>query len=197
MAKSYHPAPPPESPLVFGPIRFIPGKKGGRYPYWHSLVLRGEETWVVDPASDKGFLADLARTRRVTRVFLSHFHEDHLKYAHLFPGATFHAPVQEAEAFTSLTGIFTLLGAESPVFQTYLRETLERDFHFRPFENLRPFHPGDRFTTGDLVLEVVAAPGPRLGLRPHGGPDAPETPGTPAAARPGHTLAPAGHQAGL
>lgn len=159
MTKTFIPAPPPESPLFFGPISFIPGKKGGRYPYCHSLVLRGEETWVVDPASDKRFLAGLVQTRRVTRVFLSHFHEDHLKYAHLFPEAAFYVPFQEMKAFASVEGIFALVGVESPVFQAYLRETLERDFHFRPFTNLRPYQPGDGFTTGDIVLEVVAAPG--------------------------------------
>ena len=159
MASTFNPAPPPESLLAFGSIRFLPGKNGGRYPYCHSLVLEGEETWVVDPASDKQFLERLARTRRVSRVFLSHFHEDHLKYAYLFPEAAFHVPAQEVEAFTSLDGIFAMAGVDDPLFQEYLRETLTRDFHFRPFSQVVRFHPGDRFTTGDIVLEVMAAPG--------------------------------------
>jgi glyoxylase-like metal-dependent hydrolase (beta-lactamase superfamily II) len=159
MTKTFSPAPPPESLLSFGPISLLPGKKGGRYPYCHSLILSGEETWVVDPASDKGFLDSLARTGEVTRVFLSHFHEDHLKYAYLFPQATFHVPVQEVEAFTSFEGIFSLTGAENPVFREYLRETLVRDFHFQPFTNLVPFKAGDRFVNGEIILEVIAAPG--------------------------------------
>jgi hydroxyacylglutathione hydrolase len=159
MAKTLTPAPPPESLLPFGPISFLPGKKGGRYPYCHSLILAGKETWVVDPASDKGFLASLARTEKVPRVFLSHFHEDHLKYAYFFPQAAFHVPVQEVEAFTSLAGIFSLTGVDDPLFQEYLRETLVRDFHFQPFTNLVPFQAGDRLANGEIVLEVIAAPG--------------------------------------
>ena len=159
MVTIYTPAPPPESPLAFGPIHFLPGKNGGRYPYCHSLFLEGEETWVVDPASDKDFLEHLVRTKGVTRVFLSHFHEDHLKYAYLFPEAAFHVPVQELSAFTSLEGIFDLMGVDNPLFQEYLRETLTRDFHFQPLSPLVPFHPGDLFTNGDIVLEVMAAPG--------------------------------------
>ena len=74
MAKTFTPAPPPEAILAFGPVKLIPGRKGGRYPYCHSLVLEGEETWVVDPSSDKRALSHLAKNHRVTRVFLSHFH---------------------------------------------------------------------------------------------------------------------------
>ncbi len=159
MAKTFTPAPPPESLLYFGPISLLPGKKGGRYPYCHSLILSGKETWVVDPASDKGFLGHLARTGKVPRVFLSHFHEDHLKYAYLFPQAAFHVPIQEVEAFTSLAGIFSLTGVDDPLFQEYLQETLERDFHFQPFTNLIPFQAGDRLANGEIVLEVIAAPG--------------------------------------
>jgi hydroxyacylglutathione hydrolase len=159
MVSTFAPTPPPETPLAFGPISFLPGKNGGRYPYCHSLVLKGEETWVVDPASDKDYLERLARTRRVSRVFLSHFHEDHLKYAYLFSEAVFHVPIQEVGAFTSLAGIFTLAGVEDPLFRDYLQETLTREFHFRPLSPLAPFRPGDRFTTRDIVLEVMAAPG--------------------------------------
>lgn len=114
---------------------------------------------MVDPASDKDFLARLARTGKVTRVFLSHYHEDHLKYASFFREATVYAPLAEIEAFTSLEGVFALMGADQPVFQDYLRETLVRDFHFQPFRHLKPYQPGDRFATGDIVLEIMAAPG--------------------------------------
>jgi hydroxyacylglutathione hydrolase len=114
---------------------------------------------VVDPASDKDFLARLARTGKVTRVFLSHFHEDHLKYASFFRGASVFAPLPEIEALTSLEGMFALIGATQPIFQEYLRETLARDFHFQPFPDLRAYQPGDRFVNGDIVLEVMAAPG--------------------------------------
>ena len=75
--------PAPAGPVTFGPITFVPGGKGGRYPYCHSLVVeQGAETWVVDPAADRDYFRALARTRRVTGVFLSHFHEDHQKYNH-------------------------------------------------------------------------------------------------------------------
>ena len=95
MALTITPRPAPAEVLSFGPLRFIPGRKGGRYPYCHSLVLTGPETWVVDPAADQDYFRDLAGSRRVTRVFLSHFHEDHQKYHYLFPEAHFLVPAPE------------------------------------------------------------------------------------------------------
>jgi glyoxylase-like metal-dependent hydrolase (beta-lactamase superfamily II) len=152
--------PPPEAPVAFGPLTFVPGLKGGRYPYCHSLVLKGpDETWVVDPSSHKDYLAHLSRTRRVTRVFLSHFHEDHQKYNYLFPQARFFVPAPEAAAFTSMDAIFDLMGLEDPRYRQYWEETLVKDFRFRPLENLTLYEPGQQFQNGEIVLEVIGAPG--------------------------------------
>jgi len=152
-------APAPEKILNFGPIRLVPGQKGGRYPYCHSLVLEGEETWVVDPASDKGFLSRLARTPGVDRVFISHFHEDHQKYNYLFPNAWFYAPAPEAAAFTSMDAIFDLMGLEDPRYLKYWGETLVKEFRFQPLKNLILYEPGQQFQNRDIILEIIAAPG--------------------------------------
>ena len=152
--------PAPAGPVNFGPITFIPGRKGGRYPYCHSLVIKqGADTWVVDPASNKAFFQDLARIRRVTGVFLSHFHEDHQKYNYLFPEARFYGPVLEAEAFTSIAAIFRFMGITDPQFQYYWRRTLTQDFHFQPLTNFTPYLPGQLFQLGEVILEIIPAPG--------------------------------------
>jgi hydroxyacylglutathione hydrolase len=150
----------PDKPLSFGPITLIPGRKGGRYPYCHSLVIeQGAEIWVVDPAADKGFFQELARTRRVTAVFLSHFHEDHQKYNYLFPETRFYGPLLEAEAFTSIAAIFRFMGLTGPHFQDYWRRTLIQDFHFRPLADFTPYLPGQLFQLGEVILEIIPAPG--------------------------------------
>ncbi len=151
-------ATPPEV-QTFGPIKFIPGKKGGRYPYCHSLVIEGDETWVVDPASDKDYLRRLARTRRVTRVFISHFHEDHQKYNHLFPQARFHVPAAEAEAFRSVEAALDLMGLVDSQSRAYWGEIMVQQFHFRPLQDLAPYEPGQRFQQGEVTLEIIPAPG--------------------------------------
>lgn len=152
--------PAPASPVSFGPITFVPGRKGGRYPYCHSLVVeQGEETWVVDPAADKDYFRALARTRRVTGVFLSHFHEDHQKYNHLFPQANFYGPLLEEEAFGSVEAVFRLMGITDPEFRDYWRRTLIQDFHFRPPAHFTPYFPGQLFQLGEVTLEIIPAPG--------------------------------------
>jgi len=152
-------APPPAEIRAFGPIKFIPGRKGGRYPYCHSLVIEGEETWVVDPAADKDLLRRLAGTRQVARVFISHFHEDHQKYNFLFPRARFYVPAPEAEAFTSLAAAFALMGLDDPQVRAYWGEIMVRQFNFRPLENLVPYQPGQTFRNGETTLEIIPAPG--------------------------------------
>ena len=152
--------PAPAEPVRFGPITLVPGRKGGRYPYCHSLVVdQGAEVWVVDPAADKDYFRELARTRRVTGVFLSHFHEDHQKYNYLFPQATFYGPLLEEEAFSSLDGVFRLMGITDPDFRDYWRRTLLHDFHFRPPAHFSPYFPGQLFHLGEVALEIIPAPG--------------------------------------
>jgi hydroxyacylglutathione hydrolase len=147
-------------PVSFGPITFVPGRKGGRYPYCHSLVVdQGAEIWVVDPSADKDYFRELARTRRVTGVFLSHFHEDHQKYNHLFPQAHFYGPILEEEAFSSLDGVFRFMGITDPDFRDYWRRTLIQDFQFRPPAHFSPYFPGQLFQLGEVTLEIIPAPG--------------------------------------
>jgi hydroxyacylglutathione hydrolase len=159
MSAILFPAPPPETVRDFGPIRLLPGRNGGRYPYCHSLVLRGAETWLIDPSSDKDALQGLARSRTVTAVFLSHFHEDHQKYRHFFPEARVFAPAAELQAFASLEGVFAFMGVDNPELRASLEKIFLDDFHFQPPAKLTPYHPGQRFHNGEIILEVVPAPG--------------------------------------
>ena len=123
------------------------------------MVAQGAETWVVDPAADKDYFRELARTRRVTGVFLSHFHEDHQKYNHLFPQAHFYGPLLEEEAFFSLDAVFRFMGITDPDFRDYWRRTLIQDFHFRPPAHFTPYFPGQLFQLGEVTLEIIPAPG--------------------------------------
>jgi len=123
------------------------------------MVEQGTEAWVVDPAADKAFFRELARTRQVTGVFLSHFHEDHRKYGYLFPEAVFYGPLLEAEAFTSMDAVFRFMGITDPRFRDYWRRTLIQEFHFRPPADFTPYFPGQLFQLGEVVLEIIPAPG--------------------------------------
>jgi glyoxylase-like metal-dependent hydrolase (beta-lactamase superfamily II) len=153
------PTPPPEEVRAFGPLLFIPGRKGGRYPYCHSLVVAGAETWIIDPSGDQDYLRRLARSGKVTALFFSHYHEDHWKYRYLFPQARCFVPAQETAAFHSVEGILAFMGVADPDFGDYWREVLIRDFHFQPLPQVIPYDPGMRCQQGEIVLEILPAPG--------------------------------------
>jgi glyoxylase-like metal-dependent hydrolase (beta-lactamase superfamily II) len=118
-----------------------------------------EETWVIDPAAQRAYFTELARSRRVTAVFLSHFHEDHQRYNYLFPQAAFFGPALEEDAFRSIKGVFRHMGLKDPEFRRHWQETLERQFHLRPIQRFKPHFPGQLFQLGELTLEVLPAPG--------------------------------------
>jgi glyoxylase-like metal-dependent hydrolase (beta-lactamase superfamily II) len=71
--------------VQFGRIRFIRGDNNGRYPFNHSLYLEGSDTRVIiDPACSLQKLANLNQKDGVDQVWLSHWHEDHIRYLNLF-----------------------------------------------------------------------------------------------------------------
>ena len=111
------------------------------------------------PTADRDYFRELARTRQVTGVFFSHFHEDHQKYNHLFPQATFYGPLLEEEAFFSVDAVCRFMGITDPDFRDYWRRTLSQDFHFQPPAHLTPYFPGQLFQLGEVTLEIIPAPG--------------------------------------
>ena len=68
----------------FGPVRFIPGKRSGRYPYSHSLYIEADTKVLIDASSDDKRLREIRDGPGVDAVWLTHWHEDHFKYLHLF-----------------------------------------------------------------------------------------------------------------
>jgi glyoxylase-like metal-dependent hydrolase (beta-lactamase superfamily II) len=61
-----------------GGIEFIPGRRGGRYPHCNSLLCNSGGRALIDPASNKRLLRQLA-AEGVEKVLLSHYHSDHLR----------------------------------------------------------------------------------------------------------------------
>ncbi|MFZ2418676.1 MAG: MBL fold metallo-hydrolase [Smithellaceae bacterium] len=67
-----------------GRIHFVYGENGGKYPFNHSLYLKGDKARVViDPACSLEKLTKL-KSEGVDAVWLSHWHEDHIRYMNIF-----------------------------------------------------------------------------------------------------------------
>ena len=67
-----------KSSFSWGPVKLVPGRRGGRYPHCNSLLIDSGGRAVIDPGSDKKALRALAE-EGVAQVFLTHFHSDHLR----------------------------------------------------------------------------------------------------------------------
>jgi hydroxyacylglutathione hydrolase len=145
--------------VEFGPIKFLRGRRQGKYPYCHSVIIDDEAMAVIDPSADKEYCRKLAEDPRLAAVLVSHFHEDHQKYLYFFPEDLIRVPVAEAAAFTSMTGIFELLGLEDPQYHHYWQKTLVEEFHYRPLNEVQTFGDGDELRFGRTRLQVVHTPG--------------------------------------
>ena len=78
-------------------LYFIPGRRGGRFPYCNSLLIEDGERAVLDPASDGKELKTIAG-EGVGVVLLSHFHTDHLRELKLFPDSAIYIHRDDAPA---------------------------------------------------------------------------------------------------
>jgi len=145
--------------LDFGPIKFLRGRRQGRYPYCHSIIIDDEAMAVIDPSADKEHCRRLAQAPHLAAVFVSHFHEDHQKYLYLFPDNLVWAPAADAAAFTSMTGVFSLLGLEDPEYAQYWQKILVEEFHYRPLRKVQTFKDGDELLLGQTRIQILHTPG--------------------------------------
>lgn len=148
----------PES-VSFGSLTFLRGRRQGKYPYCHTLIVNDEGLVVIDPSADKAICRRLARDPALTAILVSHFHEDHQKYLTFFPDELILVPAAETAAFASLTGVFSFMGLEDPVYRAYWQKTLMAEFHFRPRPDLKTFAEGSELQFGRTLLQVFHTPG--------------------------------------
>jgi glyoxylase-like metal-dependent hydrolase (beta-lactamase superfamily II) len=114
---------------------------------------------IIDPSADKEYCRRLAQAPRLTAVFVSHFHEDHQKYLYLFPDTLVWAPAADAAAFTSMAGVFSLLGLEDPEYVQYWEKILVEEFHYRPLRKVQTFKDGDELLLGQTRIQILHTPG--------------------------------------
>lgn len=141
----------------FGPVWFIPGVNRGRYPYCHSVYIRGPGI-IIDPASDEKRLRELRDQEGVNEVWLSHWHEDHITYLDLFPGAALKICRSDEPPLQDLEILLDWYDLPLP-HRDYWRQVLRETFRYRPRRAAAHLNPGDVHDFGTAVVEVIGAPG--------------------------------------
>jgi glyoxylase-like metal-dependent hydrolase (beta-lactamase superfamily II) len=142
----------------FGPIWFIPGEQGGRYPYCHSVYVEGAGL-LIDPASDRGRLTQLRKNPGVKCVWLSHWHEDHLMHLDLFDDLPLRISTADAPPISDIDRFMDAYGMDQADERAYWREILVKDFHFRPRTPSSFLAEGTEQTQGGPAIEILSTPG--------------------------------------
>ena len=146
----------PTEDRVYEHVTVLGGVQGGKYPYGHSVLVRGsEEQIVIDPS-----LSLLARATPppADRILNSHCHEDHVAGNHLYPDASCHLHERDVAGIRSLDDFMKIYGFTEAT-DTAFRRTLIDKFHFAPRADAHAFRDGDVFDLGGCRVRAIHAPG--------------------------------------
>ncbi len=142
----------------FGPIRFIPGKNNGKYPFCHSLYIDGAGI-LIDPASDRDRLKCLKEERGVGQVWLSHWHEDHFMHLDLFEDRPLLISRADATQLADVELFLDGYGIETEAHRRVWREIVTTQFHFRPRRPDGFLKGGQQIRLEDLTVDIIPTPG--------------------------------------
>lgn len=147
-----------QNEMSFGKVRFLPGRNQGRYPCCHSVYIE-EAKVLIDPACDRKRLARLREEEGVEQVWLSHWHEDHIRNLDLFDDLPFFMSEKDAPPLTDLETFMDWYMMEGENVRGFWREELVNRFHYHPRTPAGFLHGGQVIELPGLAVEVIEAPG--------------------------------------
>ena len=144
----------------FGRIRFICGENSGRYPFNHSLYIEGDKSRVIiDPASDLDKLKLLQKKNGVDLVWLSHWHEDHIQYLHLFEDCPKWLSARDFPPLTDIEIFLDWYGLKEAHQRDYWKKVMLEMFSFQPLQKARFIEDDEKIDLGGAQVQVIATPG--------------------------------------
>jgi glyoxylase-like metal-dependent hydrolase (beta-lactamase superfamily II) len=146
--------------VQFGGIRFIRGDNNGRYPFNHSLYLEGGDTRVIiDPASSLQKLSDLKQKDGVDQVWLSHWHEDHIRYLNLFTDCPLRISESDFPPLTDINIFLDWYNIKEAGSRALWKQEMLDNFNYRPKQNARFIQDEETIDLGALSVQVIPTPG--------------------------------------
>jgi len=144
----------------FGRIHFICGENGGRYPFNHSLYIEGDAARVIiDPASNLEKLKRLQKKDGVDLVWLSHWHEDHIRYLYLFEDCPKWISARDFPPLSDIEIFLDWYGLEEPGQRDHWKKEMLGTFNFQPQHKARFIEDDEKIDLGNLQVQVIATPG--------------------------------------
>jgi len=146
--------------VQLGKVRFIRGENEGKYPFNHSVYLEGEDCRIViDPSCGLQKLSDLKQKDGVDQVWLSHWHEDHIRYVNLFTDCTLWISERDFPPLTDINVFLDWYGLKEGVLrELWEKEMLEKN-NYRPKKEARFIKDDEIIDLGSLAVQVIATPG--------------------------------------
>lgn len=142
----------------FGPIRFIPGKNRGKYPYCHSVYIE-DAGILIDPASDRERLIQLEAKKMVREIWLSHWHEDHFMHLDLFEDIPLYISEEDAPQLSDVELFLDGYGIEKKDQRQAWRKIATTQFNYRPRIPAGFLNERQQTIGNDLTVEIIPTPG--------------------------------------
>jgi glyoxylase-like metal-dependent hydrolase (beta-lactamase superfamily II) len=143
----------------FGRIRFVCGDNHGKYPFNHSLYLQGDRSRVIiDPACSLEKLTRL-KDEGVDRVWLSHWHEDHIRYIDLFENRLLRISGRDFPPLTDINIFLDWYDIKIPRERSNWRKIMLEVFNFRPQSEANFLVDDETVDLGGLTIQVLPTPG--------------------------------------
>ncbi|MEX2684581.1 MAG: MBL fold metallo-hydrolase [Candidatus Sigynarchaeota archaeon] len=146
-------------------ILHVQGDNEARYPYSNALLVRTEKEGNSVLMIDCGIGARIARKLRkeftVTRILLSHWHEDHTTSVKMMKGASISCHPADIPALTDTTTFMRNYGVVGMPFEQEFTIFMD-SIGMEPVHGVEPLST-DLFREGDASLQVIHAPGHSAG----------------------------------
>lgn len=145
----------------FGPLRFIPGEAGGKYPYCNSLYIEGAGV-LIDPSSNREALIRVRDGPGVLAVWLTHWHEDHWMHMDLFDDVPLWISEEDADPLSDVDSFLDAYRMKEDRWVNVrgdFQKILEDQFRFKRRVPDRVFGDGEEIKLGDITVQTLHTPG--------------------------------------
>ncbi len=139
---------------LYDDILFVEADKKGRYPFSHSLYVKGEKNTLIDTGAGS-VMHDFQNDTE--QVVLSHYHRDHVAYNNLFTKSKLMIHEADMDGLVSFEGFKKLSGLGDTNIEEYWKIVKQKKFEASRVNHC--FTDGELIDIGNNEFTVLHLPG--------------------------------------